>query len=249
MNLGVYQSASALTSIEDWQAVTARNIASSTTSGYRAHRVAFEPVMRGVEEGQKPNEDLRGQIFPAVRISQTMAPGSIRPTGNPLDFALQGDGFFEVQTADGRPYYTRDGQFKINADGSLVDKNGNEVQSTTGRIDVTPGGGKISIDKNGQVFQGDVPLGQLRVMEIGNPENVRQSDAGFEETELGAAGIRELENVEVLQGFVEGSNVSPITEMVNLIQASRAYEANTKIIKAYDQHLEKSISQLAPPMR
>ena len=249
MNVGVYQSASALSSIEDWQAVTARNIASSTTSGYRAHRVAFEPVMRGVEEGQKPNEDLRGQIFPSLRTMQTMTPGTLRPTGNPLDFALQGQGFFEVQTADGRPYFTRDGQFKVNADGTLVDKNGNEVQSTTGRIDVNPAGGPLSIDKNGQIFQGETPIGQLRIMEIGNPENVRQSDAGFEETELGAAAIRELENVEVLQGFVEGSNVSPVTEMVNLIQASRAYEANTKIIKAYDEHLQKSINELAPPSR
>ncbi|MGB0372975.1 MAG: flagellar hook-basal body protein [Opitutales bacterium] len=249
MNVGVYQSASALTSIEDWQAVTSRNIASSTTSGYRAQKVAFEPVMRGVEDGQKPNEDLRGQIFPAVRTSPSNAAGSLRPTQNPLDFALNGQGFFEVQTADGRPYFTRDGQFKISAEGSLVDKNGNEVQGMGGRIDIDPAGGPFAVDKDGNVTQGDVTLGQLRIMEVGNMENMRQSDAGFEETEMGAGGIRESEATEVLQGFVEGSNVSPINEMVNLIQASRAYQMNTKVIKAYDQHLEKSIQQLAPPMR
>ncbi|MEM7672603.1 MAG: flagellar hook-basal body protein [Verrucomicrobiota bacterium] len=249
MNLGVYQSASALTSIEDWQAVTSRNIASSTTSGYRAQKVAFEPVVRGVAEGQKPNEDLRGQIFPGVRTAPTVAAGSIRPTQNPLDFALNGQGFFEVQTPNGRSYFTRDGQFKVSGEGTLVDKNGNEVQGMAGRIDIDPAGGVIGVEKNGQVLQNGVAIGQLRIMEVGNMENMRQSDAGFEETEAGAGGIRESEGTEVLQGFVEGSNVSPINEMVNLIQASRAYEANAKVVRAYDTHLEKTINQLAPQLR
>ena len=102
---------------------------------------------------------------------------------------------------------------------------------------------------NGEINQDGNVIGQLRILQPMNQDNLKMADGGFVETEPGSGAIEELENAQVLQGFVENSNVSPIREMVNMIQASRAYEANAKVITAYDQHLDKAIQQLAPPNR
>lgn len=250
MNIGVYQNAAALTSIEDWQAITAKNVSSSVTKGYKAQKAAFEHQIHQAANGAElGNQDLRQNVFPQVSHRPVMTMGMMEPTSNPLDFAIKGEGFFEVQSPGGRSFYTRDGQFKISADGSLVDKNGFEVQGMGGRIDIDPAAGPFTVGSNGEIIQDGNVVGQLRIVNANNQGNLEMADSGFVETEPGAGGIVELENAEVLQGFVENSNVSPIREMVNLIQASRAYEANTKVITSYDQHLGKAIESLAPPNR
>ena len=250
MNIGVYQNAAALTSIEDWQAITSRNVASSVTKGYKAQRAAFEHKVQQAADGSAlGNQDLRQNIFPAMSHRSSMVMGMMEPTSNPLDFAIKGEGFFEVQNPAGRSFYTRDGQFKINAEGVLVDKNGFEVQGTTGAINIDQALGAFSVGANGEINQDGNVIGQLRILQPMNQDNLKMADGGFVETEPGAGAIEELENAQVLQGFVENSNVSPIREMVNMIQASRAYEANAKVITAYDQHLDKAIQQLAPPNR
>lgn len=237
-----------MSGIEDWQAVTARNVASSVTKGYKAQRVSFEHKLQEAGGVKAGNQDLRQSVFPVMANRTSMVEGMMEHTGSPLDLAIKGQGFFEVRGPNGKNFYTRDGQFKVNAEGILVDKNGFQVQGRGGAITIDSAQGPFSVGRNGEISQGGVEVAQLRVIEPSNPKAFKPGDAGFYENEEMETDILELEGAEVLQGFVENSNVSPVREMVNLLTATRAYEANAKVVQAYDQHLEKSIQNLTSGM-
>jgi flagellar basal body rod protein FlgG len=249
VNLSLYENASALRGLEQYQNVIANNIAASHVAGFKKVAVSFEAV-EGGEIARSTHDRLRHEMpgsFPVMKNQVDYLEGELRETSNPMDMALRGDGFFALKNANGDSVYTRDGQFYFNSEGTMVNSMGHEFSDATGgTISVTPGQGDVTIDKEGQVFQMEQLVGQVGVFSFENPLlDLQKVGGGFVAKEQGVEPeVAEPENFTVLQGFLENSNVSAIEEMIGLIEVSRAHEANQKMIQTFDQNIGKAIGTL-----
>ncbi len=249
VNLSLYENASALRGLEQYQNIIANNIAASHVAGFKKVAVSFEAV-EGGEIARSTHDRLRHEMpgsFPVMKNQVDYLEGELRETSNPMDMALRGEGFFALKNSNGDSVYTRDGQFYLNAEGTMVNSMGHEFSDATGAsITVTPGQGDVLIDKEGQVFQGEQLIGQIGVFAFENPLlDLQKVGGGFiaqEENVLPEAV--EPENFTILQGFLESSNVSAIEEMIGLIEVSRAHEANQKMIQSFDENIGKAIGTL-----
>ncbi len=240
MNIGLYLGASALGALERWQDAASQNIASSSTPGYRKREVEFSMQGAGaMPVGAGSNATQQAQ-FPSSRVAISFQPGQFIGTGRDLDVSIRGEGFFEVQTANGEKAYTRAGSFYTNADRTLVDAQGNQVLGEGGApIQLTPEGGPLSIAADGTLSQLGQQIGRLTIQKFADPQSLVPLSGGL----FSANGQtpEAVENPSLMQGSLETSNVQPIGEMVNLIQISRAYEAAQKVITSRDDLMDKTI--------
>ena len=248
MNIGLYQSASALSALERWQDAVAQNITSSETNGYRKRTVNFSTVTAGqiqTDPHARAGADTTFQtLFPKVNTGINYGTGQTQPTRRELDVAIQGEGFFEVQMPDGTRAYTRNGEFRVRNDRTIVTSSGAEVLTDAGApMTMLPNGQPIVVNQDGTIFQGDVSLGRLSVQRFANPAQLIPSAGGFFMPSAGASP-EPVQNPELLQGYLESSNVTPLREMVDLVLISRAYEANQKIITTIDQQMQKTLEAL-----
>lgn len=249
MNIGLYQSASALSALERWQDVVTQNITSSQTSGYRKRTVNFSSQLSGelqTDSSGRLARDGNGMpaVFPVVNSGINFTSGETQPTHRDLDVAIQGEGFFEVQMPDGTKAYTRSGEFNVRSDRTLITTGGQEVMSDGGSpITLVPGLPDITINRDGSVFQGETSLGKLSVQQFADPAKLTPVAGGYF---LAGAGVQPVpvDTPELMQGYLEGSNVTPLREMVDMVLISRAYEANQKIITAADQTMQKMLDAL-----
>jgi flagellar basal body rod protein FlgG len=248
MNIGLYQSASALSALERWQDNVAQNITSSQVTGYRKRTVDFMTDSAG--EIQADSQSRLGHdagmpmLFPKVVSGINFTTGETQPTRRELDVAIQGDGFFEVQQPDGSRAYTRSGEFRLTSDRTLITANGDQVLSDSGApITFLSGGGSININSDGTVFQGSTSLGRLSVQKFANNAQLVPITGGFF-IPGGGASPQPVDKPELLQGYLEGSNVTPLREMVDLVLISRAYEANQKMITTVDEQMQKTLDAL-----
>jgi len=248
MNIGLYQSAASLSALERWQDSVAQNITSSQVTGYRKRTIDFSSQAAG-EIQSDPSRPVghdggTAMLFPKVNTGINFLAGETQPTRRELDVAIQGEGFFEVQRPDGSRVYTRSGEFRMTADRTLVTSAGDEVLSTGGApITFLPNGGQIVINQNGTVFQGETQLGKISVQKFpDNSQLVPISGGAF--TAPDGVTPEPADNPELLQGYLEGSNVTPLREMVDLVLISRAYEANQKMISTLDEQAGKALDAL-----
>jgi flagellar basal body rod protein FlgG len=183
-------------------------------------------------------------LFPKVSTGINFITGETQPTRRELDIAIQGDGFFEIQMDDGSRAYTRSGEFQMRSDRTLVTTGGREVLSEGGApIMLLPGGGPVTVNRDGTIFQGESSVGKLSVQRFANTAQLIPIAGGFFVPAAGAAP-EAVDAPELLQGYLEGSNVTPLREMVDLVLISRAYEANQKIISTVDQQMQKTLDAL-----
>jgi flagellar basal body rod protein FlgG len=249
MNVGLYQSASALSALERWQDTVSQNITSSQTTGYRKRTVNFSSKLSG-ELQANPRARIGGEgsvpmLFPAMISGISFKNGETQPTRREFDVAIQGEGFFEIQRPDGTAVYTRSGEFRMRPDRTLVTSSGDEVQSTGGApIVLLPNGGKVVINQDGTVFQGPTALGKLSVKKFADTSVLRPIAGGYFVPAQGSPPPEAVDDPELLQGYLEASNVTPLREMVDLVLISRAYEANQKVINAVDQQMQKTLDAL-----
>lgn len=249
MNIGLYQSASALSALERWQDVVSQNITSSQTTGYRKRTINFSSQLAGElqpDSQGRMGRDGAGQpfIFPKVNSGINFVSGETQPTRREFDVAIQGDGFFEIKLSDEQKAYTRSGEFRMRSDRVLVTTGGQEVLNTSGDpITLVRGGGKLEITMDGTIFQGGAPLGKLAVMRFEDESKLRPIAGGYF---LPQEGIEpeQVDKPELLQGYLEGSNVAPLREMVDMVLISRAYEANQKIISTVEKTMQKTLEAL-----
>lgn len=249
MNIGLYQSASALSALERWQDVVSQNITSSQTTGYRKRTINFSAQLAGELQPDAHGRASRnggGQpfVFPKVNSGINFLSGETQPTRREFDVAIQGDGFFEVKLSEDQKAYTRSGEFRMRSDRVLVTTGGQEVLNTSGDpITLVRGGGKFEINMDGTIFQGDVPLGKLAVQRFEDESKLKPIAGGYflategQDPEL-------VTKPELLQGYLEGSNVAPLREMVDMVLISRAYEANQKIISTVEKTMQKTLEAL-----
>ncbi len=241
MNIGLYLGAAAMNALERWQEATSQNIAASGIPGYRKREVEFSMENAGsLPSGVANGNAAQPAAFPSSRVSVAFHPGQLVGTGRELDVAIQGDGFFAVQTGDGNTAYTRAGSFYTNAERVLVDAQGNTLLGEGGApVQLLPDGGPLAIAPDGTLSQDGQQIGRLTVQRFADPGRLTPLAGG-----LFAAGDQPPEAVEnptLVQGSLENSNVQPVAEMVNLIQISRAYEAAQKVISSRDDTLDKTI--------
>jgi len=235
--------------------VISNNIANVNTTGYKKVRSEFQDLLSqtlkapGAQIAQGTNQPVGIQIGLGTRAAATLrdfGEGSFQSTGGKLDVAIEGDGFLEVQRDDGTTAYTRDGSLKIDGNGQLCTSDGFIVQpqvtipTNAQDITITPDG-KISVTTPGTTEQTEV--GTLRLAKFANPAGLSAIGKNlYAETSASGKAIEGTANQEgfgsVQQGFLEGSNVQTVEELTNLIQAERAFEANSKIIKSADQMLQ-----------
>ncbi len=232
--------------------VIANNLANVNTIGFKKNRAEFEDLMyQNLKVAGSETPD-GGRIPTGIEIGMGVRPttvhkfftqGDYQNSGNPLDLAIEGDGFFQVQV-NGENAYTRAGAFKLNNDGTIVTANGYVLQpeftvpADTVNIVVTENGRISALDRNGgELAAADVPLYTFM-----NPAGLKsagrnlyyKTDASGDETE-GTAGSDNVGTI--AQGFLEMSNVEIVDEMVNMIVGQRAYEANSKSITTSDSML------------
>jgi len=248
VHIGFYQSAASLNALESLQRTTSHNLAASSVAGYKRTVAAMEakaagtiPMMTSVTNAPS----IQGHM-PKAEPIVTQAAGALSQTGNSLDFALQGEGFFTLQGPDGLPFYTRNGQFHLSAEGELVNAQGYPVLSGGREISVDATQGPLTVSAEGTLMQGQTPLGPLDLTSFGRPDLLSQITGGFIADSTLNPGAQPAEEARVLQGFVEGANVNPVQEMVSLITISRAYEANEKVLSSYDDRLSQTIDATRP---
>ena len=258
MNLSLYSAATGMEAQQHNLNTIANNLANVNTAGFKRSKIEFQDLLY-----QKPRssgaEAGGGNIIPtAIEVgngsrvaatSKVFTQGQLTDTGEKFDVAIQGEGFFEIQKADGTLAYTRDGSFKLSSDGQIVTSDGLTVLS--GFQPVPAGTTSVTITDNGDVTY-DGPAGQqtfrLTLSRFANPAGLRSLGGNlYEETaasgtaETGAPGEQGFGTTR--QGYIETSNVNIVEEMVNLIVAQRAYEINSKSIQTSDEMLQ-NVAQL-----
>ncbi|KNF09701.1 flagellar basal-body rod protein FlgG [Gottschalkia purinilytica] len=176
------------------------------------------------------------------RIATDFTDGSYINTGNDLDFAIKGEGFFKVQGRDGNVYYTRDGSFTLNRNGQLVTKDGLQVLGQNGPIVLQ--GDPFSVAPNGDIIVNGNIVNRLDVVQINNKEYLRKHGDNMYRMAENTQAEEGAFNGEVVNGYIEGSNVNTIKEMVQMIAALRNYESSQKVIKSQDELLEKVVNEL-----
>ena len=226
--------------LEQWQAAVSQNLAASTVPGYKKVDVDFDAVL-DAQTGQNTTSPM-----PQANLRRDFSQGELRATGLPENLAIQGQGYFQVQDTDGKPAYTRDGEFHRSSTNTLVTKTGLPVLSQSGApIQFDPNKGAPMISEDGRITQDETEVGRIGVFKFDEPK-AQQLNGGLVRPESGKAASP-VETPKVESGFVEGSNVSPLRSMVELIAVQRAYEANQKAIGAQDQRLSSAIQILGNP--
>lgn len=244
---GVYQNAAAMTGLEAWNNSLAQNISQASTPGYKRAQISFQGVERGSVGVETPFGKMlqRAAIQTEGRGSVDFSSGSMKITNGEFDFALEGNGFFELRAPDGQLVYTRDGQFKLNDSGELVSKQGYHVMSDTRNIiQLVPDGGKLQAANDGTLRQNGQKIAELSIRGVSDPENLIRSHGGFVLGPESDRIVRHLDTPVVRHGALEQSNVSATTEMINMIQISRSFQVNQKVLQTHDEQLGKAIQSL-----
>jgi flagellar basal-body rod protein FlgG len=254
MNSALWIAKTGLDAQQTRMAVTSNNLANVNTTGFKRDRTAFEDLLYQTvrQPGGATSEQTQLptglQVGTGVRVAATakeFAQGNLNNTGNALDVAINGRGFFEVLMPDGSTAYTRDGSFQINSQGELVTNEGYPVQPglqlPEGAQSVTIGAdGTVSVQVAGQAAP--VQVGQLTLSDFVNPagleakgENLYVETGASGPAQSGAPGQGGVGTL--VQGSLEGSNVNVVEELVSMIETQRAYETNAKAISTTDSML------------
>ena len=255
MHPALWVSKTGLSAMDTNMATISNNLANVNTTGFKRDRAVFQDLLYQVKRQpgglSTQNSELPSglQLGTGVRVVGTakqFTQGNLKITEQPLDMAVNGRGFFQVQLPDGQIAYTRDGQFQLNADGDVVNPDGYPLEPA---INVPANATNITIGKDGTVTAvtddqaAPVNLGQLTLTDFVNPQGLqaignnlfKATNASGDPAE-GEAGIAGLGSIE--QGAVEASNVEVVEELVNMITTQRAYEMNSKVVSATDQMLQ-----------
>jgi flagellar basal-body rod protein FlgG len=255
MNQALWIAKTGLDAQQTRMEVVSNNIANVSTTGFKRERAVFEDLLyqnisqvgaNSTQDTQLPSGFSIGTGVRVVATEKLHSQGNLTNTGNPLDMAVQGKGFFQILMPDGSLAYTRDGSFQVNQDGQLVTSSGYQVQPA---ITVPEGAQSITIGSDGTVSvllpgsAAATQVGSLQLTNFINPaglqaigQNLLLESGSSGAPQTGTPGLNGLGTL--LQGSVESSNVNIAEELVNMIETQRAYEMNSKAIQSADQMLQ-----------
>jgi flagellar basal-body rod protein FlgG len=257
----LYTAATGATTQQFNMDIIANNVSNVNTTGYKKTRAEFQDLINqtfsspGSLGSQGTIDPVGVQVGLGTRISATQRDfinGPIIQTANPLDMAIQGDGFFQIQLDNGQIGYSRDGSFKRDANGSIVTTDGYPLIP---QMTIPQDSTEVTIGPNGSVSIRDATgnfqeIGQIQLARFANPagleaqgRNLYTRTPSSGDPIVGQLGQGEFARTTIGQGFLENSNVQIVEELINLITAQRAFEANSKVMQAGDQMLQ-TINQI-----
>ncbi len=229
---GIELAASGQDAYANVQETIARNLANANTVGFKKNMISFKTVLDG--------ESSTLQTDYGVDYSH----GSLKYTGNTFNMAIDGDGFFAVETANGIRY-TRNGQFQLSNTGEIITDTGSKVLGQGGPIVIPKGGGEILIDKKGIIKVNGKEIGRLMITNFNDlTKLVPTGNSTFAAPDDIVDDTGE-KKYNVAQGYLESSNVSVVTEMVDMITNMRSYEASNNVIKTFSDLMERLIANQA----
>ncbi len=249
---GLYTAATGMNVQAKRLEIISNDLANTTTTGYKkdvAVVSSFQDVlMTRLNDTQNhvPNNGSIGKMTYGAKIDEVytdFTQGSVISTGEMVDVAIQGDGFFVVQTPNGEAY-TRDGNFSINEYGDLVTKEGYAVMGLDGPITLgetfLSSGGDVVINGQGEVTLDGQYVDALELVSFEDSRSLTKMDDNL----YSSTAAKEAFQGTVRQGYLESANVNPVTAMVDMIAVSRAYETNQKMIQVQDSLLGKAVNEL-----
>lgn len=249
MIYGLYQSAAGMLTTEYQQTVAANNLANADTVGFKRDVAIFAERLPAAEAGQRSGASAAtlAALSGGQWLGQTFtdySPGAKAPTGNPLDVAIDGLGFFSVAGPDGQPLYTRDGRFQVDRRGQLVAATDGAPVLARGGLPVhtNPLGGQVSVNEIGEVVQDGHAVAELDVVDFTDYALLRKVGANRVAAPQGTAApaYRRME-----AGFTESSGVQPLPELVGMIAAARTYQMNAQMISLQDQSVGRLLSVIS----
>ena len=242
MDSGYYAACTALASRTQALDTIANNLANVSTVGYRSQHNNFSSVLAvaGDQQGSALNQAINNYgIMGGTTLDFTQ--GALQKTGNELDVAIQGKGFFVVQTAKGEAY-TRNGSFQVSSTGQLVTASGDPVIGDKGNMTIVPG--KVSISPDGTISSKGAVAGKFKVVEF--PPGTQLTSQGDNYYTAPADSEKAATDSTVQQGMLESSNVNPVTSMVELITAQRSAEMMQKALSMFNSEIDKTATQELP---
>lgn len=213
--------------------IFAQNIANSNTTGFKKERISFKDYLIPSNTASGVSEDG----ISMTQLSEQVTDFSNGPsfvTGNPLDLAIDGDGFFALEN----DRYTRNGNFKISNDGYLATQDNIKVLGDGGTISVE--GSRIDISISGEVFVDEISVGNIKVVDFENRKNLQRVEGGYYYSKEPGQEL----DTNINQGYLESSNVEVVREMVKMISYLREFESYQKIIHALDEATSKTINEM-----
>lgn len=253
---GIYSSASGMLTLFSKQLVINNNLANVETIGYKQD-IPSEEAFPGLSL-QRTNDLLPpfmaagtsvarpvGTLGTGIGVGEStldMSQGQLEETGNPLDMALSGEGFFSVQTDQGTRY-TRDGSFVRNPDGRLTTVRGELVLGQNGPIQIPEG--EVQIANDGTVLAGGQEVGRLAIVEFQAGEKMLKTGGNLLQPAVATVTPTPAGQTTVHQGFIERSNVDVTKAMVDMMAVARAYEASQRMIQFQDAALDKAVNEIA----
>lgn len=224
--------------------ILANNVANINTVGYKGDKSLFQiPEAAEPQTFETPIEGIQAlsPYAPPFATVIDFSQGAIRQTGNPLDLAINGSGFFSIQTPDG-VQYTRQGSFTLDAEGVLVTPDGYPVLGESGELTLEEG--IVEIDLQGVVVVDGDEVGRLQISDFPNSDVLKKAGNGrFVAMEALTQGERPPTTT-LSQGYLETANVNPVQAMTEMIETSRAFEAYQKVIQTADEATSKSINDV-----
>jgi flagellar basal-body rod protein FlgG len=237
MNRGIYVALSGVLAQEKRLDVLTNNLANVNTPGFKKDKALFKVAVPPVDIRSNSFED---KVFVETSgMATDFSPAPVNKTGNSLDIAISGDGFFEVMTPRG-PRYTRDGSFRRNDAGELATGDGYQVMGNGGPIKIQ--GSEIKIDRDGNISVDGASVGRIKIVDFPRPYSL----------------IKEMENLyampdsvqaisadaEIKQGYAEGANVGVVREMTAMIDVMRSHESYIKMMQSMDEATGKVINEV-----
>lgn len=241
---GIYTAASGMLAEAQRTDVISNNLANVTTAGFKKDMTITKDfasilVTRINDGAEAPVIGSMGVGVMVDEVATDHSAGSVKTTGNDFDLALEGKGFFAVQTPQGKRY-TRNGTFAKSVKGELVTSDGNQVLGANGPIIVS--GGKMTVSNDGRVIVDNNEIDKLQIMDFTDEKKLIKEGAGLFIAPNGQQA--QAATASVKQGALEMSNVNVVGEMVNLISNYRSYEINGKVVQSHDSLLGKAANEV-----
>jgi flagellar basal-body rod protein FlgF len=243
MSQALFSAASGATYHEKRLDILANNLSNINTAGFKQDKLIF----RVPKEKPTGVEDSKVTTFlyapPPLPSGTTIdfTQGDLRYTDHPLDLALDGSGFFCIQSPDGRQY-TRNGSFALNQEGVLVTKAGYPVEGEGGAITIS--GQDVRIDESGTVYADGAPVGAIKVVRVLDLHNLQKMGETMFAPSQGEAREVKSEDAMVKQGFIEMSNVNGLRAMTEMIDVMRGYESYQKVIQHLDDVTRRAVTDV-----
>lgn len=250
---GLYTASNGMVAQQEKLDVISNNLANVNTTGFKKDGViieSFDSVLtQKINDRSTPMNQTIGKMTLGCRVSQVYtdnSQGGATMTDDPYNVAILGNGMFNIgiEDKDGnlQTRYSRDGSFTLSTDGTLMTKEGNYVLGQNDKIVIESGSNNIRISENGTIFDDDVEIDKLLLTDFENPESLRKIGDNLynqtKDTKTNSFGGK------LMQGYLENSNVNTVSEMVDMINVMRSYEANQKVIQTQDETLKKAVNDV-----